>query len=140
MTGNRKDHIRVWKHKEKEDKVPPLPIGASRAVRHRKGRGGGHSGGLKDLETGQVTSRAVPVPGPMADPGTQAATADQAAMADPGIPAAMAEQGARAAMADPGILAAMAEQGARAAMAEQGAWDASMAEQEAWEAMADRGA
>ncbi len=119
---------------------PPLPIGASRAVRHRKGRGGGRSGGLKDLETGQVTSRAVPVPGPMADPGTQAATAD------PGIPAAMAEQGARAAMADwaamadPGILAAMAEQGARAAMAEQGAWDASMAEQEAWEAMADRGA
>ncbi len=56
--------------------LPPLPIGASRAVRHRKGRGGGHSGGLKDLETGQVTSRAVPVPGPMADPGTQAATAD----------------------------------------------------------------
>ncbi len=31
---------------------PPLPIGASRAVRHRKGRGGGRSGGLKDLETG----------------------------------------------------------------------------------------
>ncbi len=73
---------------------------------------GHHSGGHKDLETGQVTSRAVPVPGPMADPGTQAATADQAAMADPGT---------QAAMADPGILAAMAEQ-------------------EAWEAMADRGA
>ncbi len=33
-----------------------------------------------------MTSRAVPVPGPMADPGTQVATAD------PGIPAAMAEQ------------------------------------------------
>ncbi len=113
---------------------PPLPIGASRAVRHRKGRGGGRSGGLKDLETGQVASRAVPVPGPMAAPGTPAAKADpgtQAATADPGIPAAMAEQGARAAMADPGILVAMAEQGARAAMAEQGAWDASMAEQEA---------
>ncbi len=43
MTGNRKDHIRVWKHKEKEDKVwhyPPLAIGASRVIRHRKGRGG----------------------------------------------------------------------------------------------------
>ncbi len=45
-----------------------------------------------------MTSRAVPVPGPTADPGTQAATADQAAMADPGIPAAMAERGARVAM------------------------------------------
>ncbi len=93
-----------------------------------KGEGGGRSGGLKDLETGQVASRAVPVPGPMVDPGTPAAMADQVAVADPGTPAAMA---------DP---ATMAEQGARAAMAEQGAWDASMAEQEAWEAMADRGA
>ncbi len=125
---------------------PPLPIGASRAVRHRKGRGGGRSGGLKDLETGQVASRAVPVPGPMADPGTQAATADpgtQAATADPGTQAAtaeqgaqaaMAEQGARVAMAEQGAWAAMAEQGARAAMAEQRAWDASMAEQGAWDA------
>ncbi len=26
---------------------PPLPIGASRAAQHRKGRGGGHSGGPK---------------------------------------------------------------------------------------------
>ncbi len=51
-----------------------------------KGEGGGRSGGLKDLETGQVASRAVPVPGPKVDPGTQAATADpgtQAATADP---------------------------------------------------------
>ncbi len=47
-----------------------------------------------------MASRAVPVPGPMADPGTPAAMADQAAMADPGIPAAMAIQGARAAMAE----------------------------------------
>ncbi len=141
MTGNRKDHIRVWKHKEKEDKVwhyPPLPIGASRAVRHRKGREGGHSGGLKDLETGQVTSRAVPVPGPMADRGTQAATADpgtQAATADPGTQAATADPGTQAATADPGTQAAtadpaateglgteeaMAERGARAAMADRG--------------------
>ncbi len=69
-----------------------------------------------------MTSRAVPVPGPTADPGTQAATADQAAMADPGIPAAMADPGIpaatadQAAMADPGILAAMEERGARVAM------------------------
>ncbi len=38
-----------------------------------------------------MASRAVPVPGHMADPGTQVATADpgtQAAMADPGTPAA----------------------------------------------------
>ncbi len=41
-----------------------------------------------------MASRAVPVPGPMADQGTPAAMADQAAMADPGTPAAMAEQGA----------------------------------------------
>ncbi len=47
-----------------------------------------------------MASRAVPVPGPMADPGTPAAMADQAAMADPGTPAAMAIQGARAAMAE----------------------------------------
>ncbi len=51
-----------------------------------------------------MASSAVPVPGPMADPGTPAAMADQAAMADPGIPAAMSDQ---AATADPGTLAAM---------------------------------
>ncbi len=83
-----------------------LPPPSNRRVPRRmtsKGEGGGgHSGGHKDLETGQVTSRAVPVPGPMADPGTQAATADQAAMADPGILAAMAEQEAWEAMADRG--------------------------------------
>ncbi len=48
------------------------------------------------METGQVTSRAVPVPGSMADPGTRAAMADQgtrAAMADPVIRGAMANQG-----------------------------------------------
>ncbi len=109
---------RQRQRKTKSDITPPLPIGASRAVRHRKGRGGGHSGGLKDLETGQVTSRAVPVPGPTADPGTQAATADQAAMADPGILAAMADQ---AATEGPGTEEAMAERGARAAMEERGA-------------------
>ncbi len=49
-------------------------------------KGGGRSGGLKDLETGQVASRAVPVPGPKADPGTQAATAD------PGTRTAMADR------------------------------------------------
>ncbi len=53
-----------------------------------------------------MASRAVPVPGPMADPGTPAAMADQAAMVDPGTPAAMADQGARAAMANQGARAA----------------------------------
>ncbi len=96
-----------------------------------KGRkGGGRSGGLKDWETGQVASRAVPVPGPMAD---------QAAMADPRIPAAMAERGARAAIAERGARAAMAERGARAAMVERGAREA-MADRGVREAMADRGA
>ncbi len=52
-----------------------------------------------------MASRAVPVPGPMADPGTPVAMADQAAMADPGIPAAMADQ---ASTADPGTQAATA--------------------------------
>ncbi len=48
-----------------------------------------------------MASRAVPVPGPMADPGTQAATADpgtQAATADPGYLAAMADPGTQVAM------------------------------------------
>ncbi len=115
MMGNRKDHIRVRRQRQrktKSDITPPLPIGASRAVRHRKGRGGGHSGGLKDLETGQVTSRAVPVPGPMADPGTPAA------MADPGTLAAMANQAATEGL---GTEEAMAERGARAAMEDRGA-------------------
>ncbi len=47
---------------------------------------------------GQVTSRAVPVPGPMADRGTQAATADpgtQAATADPGTQAPRRIRGLR---------------------------------------------
>ncbi len=64
-----------------------------------------------------MASRAVPVPGPMAD---------QAAMADPGIPAAMAERGARTAMAERGARAAMAERGVREAMVDRGAWEASM--------------
>ncbi len=121
MMGNRKDHIRVRKQRQRKTKsdIPPLPKGASRAVWHRKGRGGGRSGGLKDLETGQVASRAVPVPGPKADPGTQAAKADpgtQAAKADPGTPAATADPGTLAATADPGTLAAMADPGTQVAM------------------------
>ncbi len=123
---------RQRQRKTKSDITPPSNR-ASRAVRHRKGRGGGHSGGLKDLETGQVTSRAVPVPGPTADPGTQAATADQAAMADPGTQAATADQ---AAMADPGIPAAMADPGIPAATADQ----AAMADPGILAAMADQAA
>ncbi len=51
-----------------------------------------------------MASRAVPVPGPMADPGTPVA------MADPGTLAAMADQ---AAVVDPGTPAAMADLGSR---------------------------
>ncbi len=46
----------------------------------------------RDMETGQVASRAVPVPGPKVEPGSRAAMADQgsrAAMADQGPPWAM---------------------------------------------------
>ncbi len=46
----------------------------------------------RDLEPGQVVSRAVPDPGPTAEPGDRAVMADQgpqAAMADPGTQAAM---------------------------------------------------
>ncbi len=102
---------------------PPFPLGASRTVWHRKGRGGGRSGGLKDLETGQVASRAVPVPAAMADPGTQAATADpgtQAATADPGTQAATSDPGTQAATADPGTQAATADRESRAAMTDPG--------------------
>ncbi len=57
-----------------------------------------------------MASRAVPVPGPKADPGTQAATAD------PGTQAATADPGTQAATADPGTLAAMADPGTQVAM------------------------
>ncbi len=57
-----------------------------------------------------MASRAVPVPGPKADPGTQAATAY------PGTPAATADPGTQAATADPGTLAAMADPGTQVAM------------------------
>ncbi len=71
-----------------------------------------------------MTSRAVPVPGPMADRGTQAATADpgtQAATADPGTQAATADPGTQAATADPGTQAATADPGTQAATADQAA-------------------
>ncbi len=116
MMGNRTDQI--WAHKGKEtqveeDKVwhyPPFQEARPAPYDIERGGGGGRSGGLKDLETGQVASRAVPVPGPKADPGTQAATADpgtQAATADPGTQAATADLGTLAAMADPGTQVAM---------------------------------
>ncbi len=60
----------------------------------------------RDLETGQVASRAVPVPGPTVEQGDWAAMVNpgtQAAMMDPGTRAAMADQGSRAAMADLGF-------------------------------------
>ncbi len=58
----------------------------------------------RDMQTGQVASRAVPFPGPMVELGSRAA------MADPGTRVAMADQGTRAAMADPGTRVAMADQ------------------------------
>ncbi len=68
--------------------LPPLPVpeGATHAVIVTPGRGGGRPGGLKDLETGQVASRAVSIPGPMAGPGSPVS------MADPGTREALAEQ------------------------------------------------
>ncbi len=53
--------------------------------------------GSRDLESGQVACRAVPIPGPTAEPGDRVSMADQvppAAMADQVPPAAMANQGA----------------------------------------------
>ncbi len=64
----------------------------------------------RGMETGQVVSRAVPVPEPTAEQGVRAA------MADPGTRAAMADPGIRAAMADPGTPWAMADQGTLWAM------------------------
>ncbi len=71
--------IRVRKHRQRKTKSDITTPPSKRRVPRRmtsKGEGGGRSGGLKDLETGQVASRAVPVPGPMADPGTPAAMVD----------------------------------------------------------------
>ncbi len=56
----------------------------------------------RGMETVQLASRAVPIPGPTAEQGVRAAMADQwtrAAMADQGTPWAMAYPGTRAAMA-----------------------------------------
>ncbi len=90
--------------------LPPLP--PRRVPRRMTSKGAGRSGGLKDLETGGVASRAVPVPGPMADPGTQAATAGpgtQAATAGPEPRAAMTDRELRVTMADPGPRTAIAD-------------------------------
>ncbi len=66
----------------------------------------------RDLEHRQVASRAVPIPGPTAEPGVGAAMADQgtqAAMADQATQVAMVDQ---AAMADhPSTQVAMVDQG-----------------------------
>ncbi len=65
----------------------------------------------RDMETRQVASRAVPVPGPMVEQGVRAAMVvpgTRAAMVDQRSRAAMVDQGSRAAMADPGFPWAMA--------------------------------
>ncbi len=69
-----------------------------------------------------MASRAVPVPGPMEDPGTQVATADpgtQAATADPGTQVATADREPRVAMADWELRMTMADPGTRTAMADR---------------------
>ncbi len=71
--------------------VPPRP-------HHTTSNGEGGWASLeasRDMETGQVASRTVPVPGPTADPGTQAA------MSDLGSPWAMADQGTPWAVSPP---------------------------------------
>ncbi len=136
MMGNRKDHIRVRRQRQRKTNCDITPLPSNRHVPRRmtsKGEGGW---ALWRPQGSRRPDRWPP--GHMADPGTQAATADpgtQAATADPGTQAATADPGTPAAMVEQGARAAMAEQGARAAMAEQGAWDASVVEQEAWEAM-----
>ncbi len=67
------------------------------------GGGGGALEASRGMETGQVASRAVPVPEPTVEQEVWAVMADQgfrAAMTEQGFRAAMAEQGAWAAMAD----------------------------------------
>ncbi len=69
----------------------------------------------RDMETGQVASRAVPLPGPMEEQGA----GTRAAKADPGARAAKADPGTRwpwrirGLMADPGTWVAMEDQGSR---------------------------
>ncbi len=85
-----------------------------RAVQHPMGRGGGALEASRDMETGQVASRAVPILEPMVEQGSRAV------MADPGTRATTEDQGTWAAMADLGNTWAMAGQGSWAAMTDQG--------------------
>ncbi len=85
--------------------LTPPPTGASGAVQHPIGRGVGAFEASRDMETGQVASRAVPVLGPKVEQGAWPA---------------MTEQGDRAAMADPATLWAMVDQGTLWAMVDQG--------------------
>ncbi len=98
--GNRKDHIwaqaegrhKTWGHRS--DIACPPPQQARPVLYNIKW--GGRVGALeasRGMETVQVASRAVPVPGPTAEQGVRAA------MTDPGTRAAMADQGIRAAKA-----------------------------------------
>ncbi len=91
--------------------LTPPPTGASRAVQHPMGRGVGAFEASRDMETGQVASRAVPVLGPKVEQGAWPAMTEQgdrAAMADPGTSWAMADQGTLWAMVDQGTTWAMA--------------------------------
>ncbi len=106
-------------HGETQSDITP----PSRTVRPapytiQQGGGVGALEASRGQEAGLPASRAAPVPGAMADPGTREA------MADPGIRDAMAVQSAWVAMADPGSREAMAVQSAWAAMVDPGSREA----------------
>ncbi len=77
----------------------PLPEGATRAVIVTPGRGGGRPGGLRDLETGQVASRAV-LHGGSGDSGGHGGSGDSGGHGGSGTVAALADQGALETMAE----------------------------------------
>ncbi len=89
MTGNRKDHIRVWKPRKRKTKSDITPPPSNRRVPRRttsKGEGGvGALEASKTWRTGQVV--------PFRDPWRLRGLRRPRRIR--GIPAAMAEQGAR---------------------------------------------
>ncbi len=89
--------------RETQETLPP-PSEQARPTPYNIQWGGGALEASRDLETGQVASRVVPVPGPMVEQGSRADMVEQ------GAQAAMADLGTRAAMADPGTLWAMVGQ------------------------------
>ncbi len=83
--GNRKDHIRVRKQRQRKTKSDITPPSKRRVPRRMTSKGEGGWALWRPQGLGDRT-------GGRADPGTQAA------MADPGTPAAMADPGTQVAM------------------------------------------